>query len=71
MRPFPQHGNNLQELWEQYRQRMISLAGIALFFFGNKRDGDKLVNANGVRRECEIALGKLFTNRFCLCHSDA
>lgn len=56
MRPFPQHGNNLQELWEQYRQRMISLAGIALFFFGNKRDGDKLVNANGVRREFEIAL---------------
>ena len=35
---------------------MISLAGIALFFFGNKRDGDKLVNANGVRREFEIAL---------------
>ena len=56
VRPFPQHGNNLQELWEQYRQRMISLAGIALFFFGNKRDGDKLVNANGVRREFEIAL---------------
>ena len=35
---------------------MISLAGVALFFFGNKRDGDKVVNANGVRREFEIAL---------------
>ncbi|MGE3744478.1 MAG: SIR2 family protein [Sphingomonadaceae bacterium] len=56
VRPFPQQGQNLQELWEQYRQRMISLAGIALFFFGNKLDGDSLVNANGVRREFEIAL---------------
>ena len=35
---------------------MISLAGVALFFFGNKREGDKVVNANGVRREFEIAL---------------
>lgn len=56
VRPFPQQGENLQVLWEEYRQRMISLAGIALFFFGNKLDGDKLVNANGVRREFEIAL---------------
>lgn len=56
VRPFPQQGQNLQLLWEQYRQRMIGLAGVALFFFGNKRDGDNLVNANGVRREFEIAL---------------
>jgi hypothetical protein len=56
VRPFPQHGENLKELWEQYRQRMISLAGVALFFFGNKIEDDGLVNANGVRREFEIAL---------------
>ena len=56
VRPFPQHGQNLKELWEQYRQRMISLAGVALFFFGNKVEGEGLVNANGVRREFEIAL---------------
>jgi hypothetical protein len=56
VRPFPQHGDNLPELWEQYRQRMISLGGIALFFFGNKLDGGTLVNAGGVRREFEIAL---------------
>lgn len=56
VRPFPQQGDNLKELWEQYRQRMISLAGVALFFFGNKLDGGNLVNANGVRREFEIAL---------------
>jgi hypothetical protein len=35
---------------------MISLAGVALFFFGNKIEGGGLVNANGVRREFEIAL---------------
>jgi hypothetical protein len=56
VRPFPQQGDNLPVLWEQYRQRMISLAGIALFLFGNKLDGGNLVNANGVRREFEIAL---------------
>jgi len=56
VRPFPQHGENLPALWEQYRQRMISLAGVALFFFGNKLDGENLVNANGVRREFEIAV---------------
>nr|WP_087574453.1 SIR2 family protein [Sphingomonas sp. CDS-1] len=56
VRPFPQHGENLPELWEQYRQRMISLAGVALFFFGNKLEGGSLVNAGGVRREFEIAL---------------
>ncbi|MCF8204931.1 MAG: SIR2 family protein [Methylotenera sp.] len=56
VRPFPQQGDNLKELWEQYRQRMIGLAGIALFFFGNKLEGGKLVNAGGCRREFEIAL---------------
>lgn len=56
VRPFPQHGENLQALWEQYRQRMISLAGVAVFFFGNKVEGTNIVNAGGVRREFEIAL---------------
>lgn len=56
IRPFPQHGQNLPELWEQYRQRMISLAGVALFFFGNKKQGESIVNADGVRREFAIAL---------------
>lgn len=56
VRPFPQQGENLPILWEQYRQRMISLAGVALFFFGNKLVEGKLVNAGGVRREFEIAL---------------
>ncbi|MBI1890269.1 MAG: SIR2 family protein [Burkholderiales bacterium] len=56
VRPFPQHGDNLPALWEEYRQRMISLAGIAIFVFGNKTVDEKIVNANGVRREFEIAI---------------
>ncbi|WP_165908456.1 SIR2 family protein [Rubrivivax gelatinosus] len=57
VRPFPQHGENLKILWEQYRQRMISLAGVAIFVFGNKLDDARnLVPANGVRREFEIAV---------------
>ncbi|MFM1990342.1 MAG: hypothetical protein RJA99_3299 [Pseudomonadota bacterium] len=57
VRPFPQHGDNLKELWEQYRQRMISLAGVAIFMFGNKLDDARnLVPANGVQREFEIAM---------------
>jgi len=56
VRPFPQHGADIQRLWEEYRQRMISLAGVAVFVFGNKRVDGKVVDANGVRREFEIAI---------------
>lgn len=62
MRPFPQFASSpqdLQKLWEEYRQRMISLAGITIFVFGNKPDMDgKIVEANGVIREWEIAVEK-------------
>lgn len=60
IRPFPQFETSkksLRELWEEYRQRMISLAGIAIFVFGNKRnDNGEIVPADGVTREFEIAL---------------
>ena len=60
MRPFPQFetgGKKLPALWEEYRQRMISLAGIAVFIFGNKNDGKgNIILANGVKREFDIAL---------------
>ncbi len=39
MRPFPQVASSttdLPTLWEEYRQRTLSLAGIAIFIFGNK-----------------------------------
>jgi hypothetical protein len=55
VRPFPQHGKNLPELWEEYRQRMISLAGVAIFLFGNKLVDGNIAEANGVIREFEIA----------------
>lgn len=59
IKPFPQFktGNkDLPVLWEEYRQRMIKLAGIAIFLFGNKTQGGKIIPANGVKREFEIAL---------------
>jgi hypothetical protein len=58
LRPFPQTGDpsRLASLWEDYRQEILSHAGIALFLFGNKKDSDgKLVPADGVLREFEIA----------------
>jgi len=60
MRPFPQFETGekkLVELWEEYRQRMISLAGISIIIFGNKKKPDgELILANGVQREFEIAI---------------
>lgn len=62
MRPFPQFASSqadLPTLWEAYRQRMISLAGVAIFVFGNKPDPKGGVQqANGVIREFEIAVAK-------------
>lgn len=57
VRPFPQHGDDLAKLWEEYRQRMVSLAGIAIFVFGNKKDAaGAIVDAGGVKREFQIAI---------------
>jgi hypothetical protein len=62
IRPFPQFSSSpgdLQRLWEQYRQRMISLAGIAIFIFGNKLSPDGgIIDAAGVHREFEISVEK-------------
>ncbi|MBF0232759.1 MAG: SIR2 family protein [Desulfamplus sp.] len=62
IKPFPQYetgGKKLHELWEEYRQKMISLTGIAIFIFGNKDDGTgKIILAKGVKREFEIAISQ-------------
>ncbi|MEI5997849.1 SIR2 family protein [Paraburkholderia bengalensis] len=64
MRPFPQiasSSTDLKVLWEEYRQRMLSLAGIAIFVFGNKLDPTTpgaVICANGMIREFEIAVEK-------------
>lgn len=58
LRPFPQehdHGGNLSDLWTDYRKDMIVHAGIALFLFGNKLDGEQISLSNGMREEFEIA----------------
>ena len=58
MRPFPraQPDANLREqLWEKYRQELISNAGICLVVLGNKKVDGEICNAQGVRREFDIA----------------
>ena len=59
LRPFPQNetgGMKLQDLWERYRQDMMSYGGIAIFMFGNKLVDGHVVDANGLDREFQIAL---------------
>ncbi|MBN1037065.1 hypothetical protein DWC20_16135 [Clostridium botulinum] len=59
MRPFPQKsscGKILKELWTDYRKEMISLAGISIFIFGNKKDSKgNIIEANGMIEEFNIA----------------
>jgi hypothetical protein len=58
MRPFPRANPDevvRQRLWEDYRQELISAAGICLVVLGNKLVDSQIVSAGGVRREFEIA----------------
>lgn len=55
LRPFPQ-GEEAKKLWQQYREDMISRAGISIYLFGNKIQDGNIVNANGVKTEFDIAL---------------
>ncbi|WP_223654394.1 SIR2 family protein [Hymenobacter psoromatis] len=61
LRPFPQFATGektLGDLWQEYRQKMISYAGIAIFIFGNKEVSGETVNAPGVLAEYDIAVSK-------------
>jgi len=61
LKPFPQFktgDKELKDLWEEYRQRMISESGITVFLFGNKKVDGRIVEANGVIREFEISKSK-------------
>lgn len=57
--PFPVPGpttDNWRTLYPRHRETMISKAGIAIFLFGNKRDGrGNVVAADGMREEVSIA----------------
>lgn len=59
LRPFPQiqsGSKSIPEIWTDYRNDMISKAGIAIFVFGNKLVDDEVVNSNGMEEEFEICL---------------
>lgn len=59
LRPFPQIKSgalSIAEMRTEYRNEMISKAGIALFIFGNKLDGADTVNSDGMLEEFEICL---------------
>jgi len=59
LRPFPQTQSGVKSIpgiSTDYRNDMISNAGIALFVFGNKQDKDKVVSSNGMEEEFEICL---------------
>ena len=61
LRPFPQgvvDNSTRQILWKKYREDMISRAGVSIFLFGNKLVDSKVVLANGMRSEYEIAVDK-------------
>jgi hypothetical protein len=62
LRPFPQvppTAGALADIWERYRQDMISKGGFAIFLTGNKIDaGGATVVADGVLREFDIAVDR-------------
>jgi hypothetical protein len=61
IRPFPQAIPDRAQrarVWEDYRQSLIGLAGIAVFLFGNKQVGAEIQPSDGMRREFEIAASK-------------
>ena len=56
--PFPLSAINSEQLrttWEKYRDEMISQCGIAIYMFGNKQKDGEIINADGVKKEFNIA----------------
>lgn len=56
--PFPLSAisnEKLRETWEKYREEMISQCGIAIYMFGNKKKDGKIVEADGLKKEFDIA----------------
>lgn len=59
--PFPQTvppGTDRATLWREYRERMLANAGVCIVLAGNKIVDGKVVPADGVRQEVEIALSQ-------------
>ncbi len=58
LRPFPQgisDAASRAQRWRKYRTDMIGTAGIAVFVFGNRKNGDEVEAASGVIEEFELA----------------
>ena len=61
LRPFPVGISDPQErdmTFKRYRNELVEQAGIAIFVMGNKNVGGKIVSADGVRAEFELAKTK-------------
>lgn len=61
LRPFPQNISDPDERankFEIYRNDMLEDVGIAIFIFGNKKADNGVINADGCKREFEIAVKK-------------
>lgn len=59
LRPFPQNIDSKDEkekMWKAYREEMLSKAGVALFFWGNKSKNGKLELSEGLEEEFKIAV---------------
>lgn len=59
LRPFPQiHSDSTERktIWSTYRRDTISLAGIAIFVFGNKLVDGNVVNSDGMKEEFDLCL---------------
>jgi hypothetical protein len=58
IRPFPRANPDKavrDKLWDRYRRDLIKTAGICVILFGNKEVGGKVVPADGVHKEFDIA----------------
>ena len=53
--PFPAMGDLLESIHENYRNDIISQAEIAIFLFGNKLEDIAVREADGMKKEFEIA----------------
>ena len=56
VRPFPQGIADSPDLRKAYREEMISLAGVSLFFMGNKEDAGVIIRSPGVRSDYDNSI---------------
>ncbi len=58
VRPFPRSFSDAArraQVWDTYRRDLLSLPGIAVFLFGNKKVNGEIVLADGLKKEFDIS----------------